>query len=277
MVYWIKSTANKRRVSPEELKRMFQAAGKVYAERSVLDKSVVDFIDSNTFKAFYDAKYNEPVPDNETEMVQLLENIELAKDGNFTVAGALLFGSNSQVLLPDFYITAIHFWEDVFIADDYRSSENFFGNIVQLYDRSFEFIWNKLNKVQNEMSFNSLGDPEIPRIVFEEVLVNALIHRDYFINDSIKIYIFNNRIEIRSPGKLPNSLTEAQIRRGIRRTRNTILASFAFDVLPYRGTGSGILRAVQAYPEINFENDAEGEQFIVMIPRPKTIHETPLR
>lgn len=269
MVYWIKSTANKRRVSPEELKRMFQAAGKVYAERAVLDRPVGDYIDSKTFKVFYESKYNEAVSDEGDEMLRLLENVELAKDGYFTVAGALLFGKNGQVLMPDFYITAIHFWEDAFVVDDYRSSENFYGNILELYNRSFDFIWSKLNRLQNEKGFNSLGVPEIPKIVFEEVLVNALIHRDYFINDSIKIYIFNNRIEIKSPGKLPNSLTEAQIKRGIRRTRNTILASFAFDVLPYRGIGSGVLRALQAYPKIDFKNDIEGEQFVVTIPRPE--------
>jgi predicted HTH transcriptional regulator len=95
------------------------------------------------------------------------------------------------------------------------------------------------------------------------------LHRDYFINDSIKIFVFDNRIEIISPGKLPNSLTEEQVRRGVRRTRNTIIASFAPDILEYRGAGSGILRALQEYPSIDFKNDIEGEQFKVIIPRPE--------
>lgn len=106
-------------------------------------------------------------------------------------------------------------------------------------------------------------------LVFEELLVNALIHRDYFINDSIRLFIFDNRIEIKSPGKLPDSITENQIIRGIRRTRNVILTSFAFDVLPFRGIGSGIVRSLQAYPDIDFKNDPEGEQFTVTIKRPE--------
>ena len=139
----------------------------------------------------------------------------------------------------------------------------------ELYREGFDFIVSKLDSLQAGQSFNSIGKLEIPEIVITELLVNALIHRDYFINDSIKIFVFDNRIEIISPGKLPNSLTEEQVRRGVRRTRNTIIASFAPDILEYRGAGSGILRALQEYPSINFINDIEGEQFKVIIPRPE--------
>ena len=71
-----------------------------------------------------------------------------------------------------------------------------------------------------------------------------------------------------SPGKLPNSLTEEQIKKGVRRSRNHIIASLAPDLLAYRGAGSGILRALQTYPNIEFLNDSDGEQFKVTIHRP---------
>ena len=122
-----------------------------------------------------------------------------------------------------------------------------------------------LHRIQGDKGFNSLGELEIPEIVLTELLVNAIIHRDYFIRDSIRIFIFDDRIEIISPGKLPNNLTEAQIRAGIRRSRNTILASLAPDVLPYRGIGSGILRALKAWPNMEFVNDREAEQFTARV------------
>jgi ATP-dependent DNA helicase RecG len=68
---------------------------------------------------------------------------------------------------------------------------------------------------------------------------------------------------------LPNSLTADQVKRGVRRTRNTIIASFAPDIMEYRGAGSGILRALQLYPAIDFINDAEAELFKVIIHRPE--------
>ncbi|MBW6460473.1 MAG: ATP-dependent DNA helicase RecG, partial [Bacteroidales bacterium] len=95
-----------------------------------------------------------------------------------------------------------------------------------------------------------------------------LIHRDYFINDSIKIYVFDNRIEIISPGRLPNNLTEEQAKKGIRRTRNSIIASFAPYLMQYRGAGSGILRALNAYPDFDLKNETENERVVVIIKRP---------
>ena len=97
------------------------------------------------------------------------------------------------------------------------------------------------------------------------MLFRSLIHRDYFIKDSIKLFIFDDRIEIRSPGKLPNSLTVDQIRRGIRRSRNVVLTSFAPDVLNFRGVGSGIVRAIKAWPSISWINDTEGDEVAAII------------
>jgi ATP-dependent DNA helicase RecG len=123
--------------------------------------------------------------------------------------------------------------------------------------------WN--SRIQGEGSFNQTGRPEISETVFEELLVNALIHRDYFIKDSIKLFIFDDRIEIRSPGKLPNSLTVDQIRRGVRRSRNVLLASFAPDLLNFRGIGSGIVRALKIWPSISWVNDTESEEVVATI------------
>lgn len=131
------------------------------------------------------------------------------------------------------------------------------------------FIKRNIKKVQNGKSFNSTGDPEIPLIVFEELLTNALIHRDYFVQNNIRIFIFDNRIEIISPGKLPNSLTVEKIKYGISIKRNPTLASFAFDLINFRGIGSGIHRAIQHYPAIDeFINDEVIEEFKVIIYRP---------
>lgn len=69
--------------------------------------------------------------------------------------------------------------------------------------------------------------------------------------------------------KLPNNLTTEQIKRGIRKKRNNILDSFAPALLNYRGAGSGILRALEAHPHIDFINDTEAEQFTVIIHRPE--------
>ena len=125
-----------------------------------------------------------------------------------------------------------------------------------------------VKRVQKDNNVNSLGELEIPKIVFEELVVNALIHRDYFISAPIRIFIFKNRIEIISPGHLPNNLTIKNIKNGISSIRNPVLASFATKLLPYRGLGNGIRRAIKAYSNIEFYEDREWNIFKATIYTP---------
>jgi len=88
------------------------------------------------------------------------------------------------------------------------------------------------------------------------------------VNATIRIFIFDDRIEIISPGHLPNNLTVEKIRAGISNIRNPILVSYvAKGLLPYRGLGSGIKRALEDWPDISFTDDREGCMFIATVHR----------
>ena len=109
-----------------------------------------------------------------------------------------------------------------------------------MFEGALGFVLRSLPKQQRDRGVNEPGRPAIPRIVFEELLVNALIHRDYFVEAPVRLFVFEDRIEIVSPGHLPNHLTVEKIRAGNSVLRNPILASFAAKgVLPYRGLGTG--------------------------------------
>ena len=144
----------------------------------------------------------------------------------------------------------------------------FGGNLKEVFDQTISFIDRNLKKIQLGESFNSATVWEIPYEVFEELIVNALVHRDYFVNTSIKVILYSDRIEIVSPGKLPNSLTIDNILNGISIPRNPILQTFSQHVLPYKGLGTGIVRAISMYPNIKFDNQQQNERFIVTIKRP---------
>lgn len=94
-----------------------------------------------------------------------------------------------------------------------------------------------------------------------------LLHRDYFISAPWCVFMFNNRIELISPGALPNNITIENIRNGVSLIRNPLIASYATkaDELPYRGIGTGIRRALAAVPEL--ESEHERNLFIARIPR----------
>ena len=266
-VYWVKNGPDKRRVqSPEELARLFQRGEKLYAENQPVAASTLEDFDRTRFARFYETKYSESVPDTDSEAyLRILENLELVTDNRVTVAGLLLFGKRLPVLLPEMKVDAIWFKGTEKSSEEWWDQRIMTGTLPEQYDGGMSFLkrWN--SRLPREGSFNQPGRPEIPETVFEELLVNALIHRDYFIKDSIKLFIFDDRIEIRSPGRLPNSLTVEQMRRGLRRSRNALLASFAPELVNYRGIGSGVLRALKNWPSIEWTNDKEGEEVVAKI------------
>jgi predicted HTH transcriptional regulator len=265
-IFWVKSGADKRRVtSREEIQRMFQAAGLVYADEvPVLNTSKED-LDQSLFKAYYNKRYNQEL--NEISS-RLLENLGLLKSEQLTLTGLLLFGINPQRFKPAFVVKAMMFPANDLNITSYLDSEDIEGTHKEIYKKSFAFIRRNLHHIQNGQSVNSVGELEIPPVVIEELLVNAMIHRDYFISAPIRLFIFRNRIELISPGHLPNHLTTEQIRYGISNMRNPLLASHGSHILPYRGLGTGIPRALEYYNDIEIIDDRVANQFKVIIKRP---------
>ena len=130
------------------------------------------------------------------------------------------------------------------------------------------FLKANLHNVQEEgVLFNTLGKLEIAEEVLEEVVQNALVHRDLLRPAPIRLFVFDNRVEVISPGALAGGLTEEDIRNGKTYQRNPYMATFATNALYYKGIGSGIVRILAEYPDIRLENDVNGKEFKVTIPR----------
>ncbi|MCY4219674.1 MAG: putative DNA binding domain-containing protein [Gammaproteobacteria bacterium] len=265
---YVKSGADKRKVTArEELLRMFQDVALVHADRILVPNSSIEDLDKDYFNLFFENEYETKVEDQNISYEQLLENMNLAKDGKLNNSGALLFASRPYYLLPAFIVKAVAFPSVDIENESYIDSQDINGKLSDIFQKSLGFVLANIRHVQNDQGFNSLGQPEIPRIVLIEVIVNALIHRNYFISAPIKILIFSDRVEIISPGSLPNNLTVENIKMGVSNNRNPIMASYAPKLLPYRGFGSGIKRSLKEFPHIEFVDNKEAELFTVIIRR----------
>lgn len=96
----------------------------------------------------------------------------------------------------------------------------------------------------------------------------AKLYFPHKLNNLIKLpSLFDNRVEIISPGCLPDGLTVESIKLGSAVVRNPFIANFCAKTMPYRGLGSGIIRALQEEPNIKFINEPAGMQFISIIDR----------
>ena len=89
-----------------------------------------------------------------------------------------------------------------------------------------------------------MGKLEIPYTSLVEFTVNSLVHRSLNMKAPVRIFIFDNRVEIHSPGELPNGLTIDDIKAGTSMPRNMFLFNNAIYLLPYTGVDSGITRAL---------------------------------
>ncbi|RKX85344.1 MAG: ATP-dependent DNA helicase RecG [Spirochaetes bacterium] len=263
---WVKSGADKRKVtSREEIQRMFQTAGLIHGDEIPANGITVSDIDNDYFSKFFKREYKEDIEAQEIPLPQLLENMNLAKSSALNIAGALLFSQRPQFRLPIFIVKAVCYPGNDRNGEDYLDSKDITGKIADIFQQTISFIITNLRHEQGDKTVNSTGEPVVARIVFEELIANALIHRDYFISAPIRIFVFSNKIEIVSPGHLPNNLTIENIKSGNSNIRNPILASFATKILPYRGIGSGIINALRAHPDIDFIDDKENNLFKAII------------
>ncbi|MEO8962805.1 MAG: RNA-binding domain-containing protein [Ginsengibacter sp.] len=267
---WVKNGSDKRRVtSNEEIARLLQSSKIIFADEMIIQGTTSTDIEKDYYKEFIRRKYNKSPEDLGVDFRQSLENLNLMKEGNLTLAGLLFFSSIRHKFRPQFSIQCVAVNSTSLTGSTFADNEpSFEGNMEQVFDQTISFIDRNLKKIPIGDTFNSPTIWEVPYEVFEELIVNSLIHRDYFINSTIKVFIFSDRIEIISPGKLPNSLTVENITSGISISRNPILQTIAQHILPYKGLGTGVMRAISIYPDIKLVNDQEKERFAVIIERP---------
>jgi ATP-dependent DNA helicase RecG len=221
------------------------------------------------FQRFFEKRYGEKLEDQALPLEQTITNMNLGIAGELNLTGALLFSKNPSTRLPVFIVKAGAFPGETITTESYLDSRDIGGKIADIFQQTLSFIFANITHVQGNQTVNSAGDPEIPRIVLEELLTNAFVHRDYFISAPIRVFVFVDRVEIISPGHLPNNLTVENIKAGNSNSRNPVLASFANQILPYRGYGSGILRALANYSFIDFIDDRDGNLFTCVIKRGK--------
>ena len=267
---WVKQGADKRHVtSREEMQRMFQRSGLVRADRVPMADSSSADLDQKAFSRYFERRYGHPVDASGSTLDQVLQNMGLGDGRELNLSALMLFGLHPLRWYPAFTIKAVAFPGQVIWDDRYLDSEDINGTLIEQYQRAMAFLKRNLHHVQRGRGFNTPGLLEIPEVVLQELLVNALVHRDYFTSASIRLLVFADRVEIISPGHLPDSLSLDDVRHGKTNRRNPTLTEHAFQLLPYRGLGSGIPRALQEWPRLELINDEAGNQFTARVWRPQ--------
>ena len=199
-----------------------------------------------------------PEDGDETAWGTLLFNTEIMVEDGVTVAGLLLFGRAPNRFLPQAGIDAVAFPG---LSKDYAARERSTlrgpmtpllseaGEIVEpgLVEMALAFV-NRNIAVVGRLEVGGARREEIrayPVEAVREAVVNALVHRDYLLSSTdIELSIYDDRMEIVSPGRLPNGITPTRMLTGCRAARNQLIKDVMRDYRYLEHSGMGIPRKI---------------------------------
>ncbi len=264
---WVKQGQDKRRVTENsEILELFQDSGTYYAEEVVIKGSSVDDLEKTLLRDYFQKVYGKAIEDFDQPLESMLRSLSIMNDkGELTRAGVLYFGKHPQLFERSFKIKAVAFVGNSIGGSQYIDSRDIEGTVPWMFREGMAFLKSMLHHRQEGQNFNSVGVLEIPKVVLEELLQNALVHIDLLHPAAVRLLVFENRIEIINPGKLYGGLKIEDIRLGASKQRNPLMADFAAKTMIYRGLGSGIVRALRENVVIDFINEDDANQFRVII------------
>ena len=287
----MKNGADKRKVFDNaELAEMMTDCGSFAPDEAGVRDATVNDLDATTIKQFLGNRFERVLEKkgligdafNEASLdmicsaiakghdcEKILRNLRFIRpDGTLTVAAMLLFGKYTQRWMPMMTAKCICFAGNSIGGKVFRDKVNdadMEGNLLHQYDTIMDFFTRNLHNVQVGDEFNSMGKLEIPYTSLVEFTVNSLVHRSLNMKAPVRIFIFDNRVEIHSPGALPNGLTIDDIKAGTSMPRNMFLFNNAIYLLPYTGVGSGITRALDEDVNVTFMNNDKAQEFVITV------------
>jgi ATP-dependent DNA helicase RecG len=256
--YYIRVGTQSREPSPEELGRLFQQRGSFRAELRPVSGATITDLDHRRLRDYFGHVRQQTVPPDEdgTAWQTLLLNTEIITEEGVSVGGLLLFGKTPNRFLAHAGIDAAAFPG---MEKDYAARErvSLRGPMTPLLDINNAVVENGL--VEQALEFVRRNTPvtaildngrrieksTYPPEVIREAVVNALIHRDYLLTSTdIELAVYSNRLEIISPGRLPNGITPERMRTGCRAARNQLLKDVMRDYRYLEHMGMGIPRKI---------------------------------
>ena len=126
---------------------------------------------------------------------------------------------------------------------------NLFVNIsiISQFQKTLE-VFNRYYKYEQILGSERIKKELIPEKAFRETIANALIHRTWDVNSNIRISMYEDKIEVSSPGGLPSGISEKEYLNGqISQLRNPILANIFFRLKYIEMFGTGIRRINESY------------------------------
>lgn len=265
--YLVRVGTTNRTASPQELLRLFQQAGVFHFDATGIAKTTINDLNTSKLDKYFE-QYGVDFS-NESDKERLLINTDLmTSEKEVTVAGLLVFGINPQKYLHNASISFAHFMGNT-LSDDLLDKQVIEGTLDYQIDKCLATIKNSIKHPSVIQGAKTVDTHFLyPEKVFREIIVNACLHRNYAILGSrIRVFLFDDRLEIRSPGRLPNTVTVEKMKAGVSYASNPVLLKFMENLRYIDKLGRGIPMVNQTAIQNNKQLDLEetGEEFILTL------------
>jgi ATP-dependent DNA helicase RecG len=204
-----------------------------------------DDIDKRTIKIFLrKAEEAGRLPDIDgLSTPELLEKLRLAKNGQLKRAAIVLFGKDPGAFYPNTFVKIGKFEDNDFTI---RSQEMEEGNIIQVLDKVLRTLDKFLIRNISFEGMNRIETLEYPVSAFREMLLNALIHRNYM-GAPTQLRVYDNKLTLWNHGTLPEGITVDKLTKPHSSfPRNPILAEACFRGGYIDSWGSGIMKIIDS-------------------------------
>ena len=234
--FYFRDGATSQQMSRNEIREYFFKEGLIRfdempCDRFDLQKDLTDAV----YRRFAEQA---KLPDG-ADPFQTLENLHLTKEGKMTNAGAWLITDDIRKASISAHVSCALFLGHT--KTRILDRKDFDADVYSNYQGVINWLLSKLNTEFIIETMQREERPELPEAALREAIVNALAHRDYRSNANVQIYIFEDRVEIVSPGGLPAGMTPELL--GIKSIpRNPLLFGMLYRMNAVEQVGSGVRR-----------------------------------
>jgi ATP-dependent DNA helicase RecG len=256
--YFVRVGSTSREASREELERLFQSSGSLHYGLKPVPGADLEALDQRRLRDYFTRvlRGDAPREGDVSAWTRLLKNVELMTTSAAlevaTIDGILLFGVSPARFVRQSGIRAVCYPGP---RADYatRADEQLRGPLVPLgaadgslvesglVEQALHFVRRNTAPTASLEDGRRVDRWDYPETVLREAVVNALVHRDYsIVGTEIMLAIFSDRLEITSPGRLPNTVTVESMTSGMRYARNQVLVNVMRDYGYVDARGMGV-------------------------------------
>lgn len=254
------------KMSRDEYERMILEKHKeeLRFDGQVCKKATLNDIDKERVKWYLEKRAEErgiKIPKTSFEQMMINLGILVGEGNKITNGGILFFGKDPQKLVP---------YSEVKIArfkgtnmTEFIDRKELHGTLPELIDEAEKFVKRNTRRATKIVGFEQVNIAEYPYEAVKEAITNAVCHRDYFFSGaSVRVMIYDDRIVVESPGKLPEGVTLKSLE-GSHVLRNEKIANWLYDIGYIEKWGTGIRRMKDLMQKhgLEFPKFEESERF----------------